>query len=136
MDWTPAVAGLRAAALVPARTLADVARTMDAGIPVTIAFTTAADDAAPGPAAPQPAAGHDQLRGRRAAADRPADRAASSSGTGRRFPAEFGCRAELPAELFIEAVRRRVSLVADRASPVRLGLLDGMRARGGGQRDR
>jgi len=36
-----------------------------------------------------------------------------------RFPAEFGCRAELPAELFMAAVRR-VSLVAERASPVRL----------------
>jgi DNA polymerase-3 subunit beta len=36
-----------------------------------------------------------------------------------RFPAGYGCRAELPAASMIEAVRR-VSLVADRASPVRL----------------
>src|SRR3984957_7264744 len=36
-----------------------------------------------------------------------------------RFPAEFGCRAVLPAEPFMAAVRR-VSLVADRANPVRL----------------
>jgi len=36
-----------------------------------------------------------------------------------RFPAEYGCRAEMPAASLIEAVRR-VSLVADRASPVRL----------------
>jgi DNA polymerase-3 subunit beta len=36
-----------------------------------------------------------------------------------RFPDEFGSRALLPAGTFIEAVRR-VSLVADRASPVRL----------------
>ena len=36
-----------------------------------------------------------------------------------RFPAEFGCRADVPAGPFTEAVRR-VSLVADRASPVRL----------------
>jgi DNA polymerase-3 subunit beta len=36
-----------------------------------------------------------------------------------RFPAEFGCRAEVPAGPFIDAVRR-VSLVAERASPVRL----------------
>ena len=36
-----------------------------------------------------------------------------------RFPASFGCRAEMPAAALIEAVRR-VSLVADRASPVRL----------------
>src|ERR1700722_9147867 len=57
VDWSPAVAGLRAAALVPARTLADVARTMAAGAPVTIAYTTAAGDDAPGPAEPHPAAG-------------------------------------------------------------------------------
>ena len=36
-----------------------------------------------------------------------------------RFPAEFGSRAVLPAAVFTEAVRR-VSLVADRATPVRL----------------
>jgi DNA polymerase-3 subunit beta len=36
-----------------------------------------------------------------------------------RFPAGYGCRAEMPAASLIEAVRR-VSLVADRASPVRL----------------
>ncbi len=36
-----------------------------------------------------------------------------------RFPTEFGCRADVAAGPFTEAVRR-VSLVADRASPVRL----------------
>jgi hypothetical protein len=36
-----------------------------------------------------------------------------------RFPAGYGCRAEMPAASLIEAVRR-VSLVADRATPVRL----------------
>jgi DNA polymerase-3 subunit beta len=36
-----------------------------------------------------------------------------------RFPSEFSCRADVPAGPFTEAVRR-VSLVADRASPVRL----------------
>src|SRR5262249_57550028 len=36
-----------------------------------------------------------------------------------RFPATFGCTAEMPAASLIEAVRR-VSLVADRASPIRL----------------
>jgi DNA polymerase-3 subunit beta len=36
-----------------------------------------------------------------------------------RFPTEFGCMAELPAEAFAEAVRR-VSLVAERGTPVQL----------------
>jgi DNA polymerase-3 subunit beta len=122
VDWTPAVPGLRAAALVPARTLADVARTMDAGTPVTVAFNApGADDSRSG--------------GASQAEPRPADGMISFEGGGRRltarliggdfiryrsrFPAEFGCRADLPAEPFMAAVRR-VSLVAERASPVRL----------------
>jgi DNA polymerase-3 subunit beta len=36
-----------------------------------------------------------------------------------RFPAEFSCVADLPAEAFAEAVRR-VSLVAERGTPVQL----------------
>ena len=36
-----------------------------------------------------------------------------------RFPDEFDCRADLPADLLIEAVRR-AALVAERAGPVRL----------------
>ena len=118
VDWTPAVAGLRAAALVPARTLADVARTMDAGIPVTIAFTTAGEDAGPAAAEPHPAGGMISFEGggrRLTARLIGADFIRYRS----RFPAEFGCRAELQAEPFMAAVRR-VSLVADRASPVRL----------------
>jgi len=122
VDWTPAVPGLRAAALVPARTLADVARTMGAGTAVTVAFNVPErDDARPG--------------GTAHAEPRPADGMISFEGGGRRltarliggdfiryrsrFPAEFGCRAELPAEPFMAAVRR-VSLVAERATPVRL----------------
>jgi DNA polymerase-3 subunit beta len=41
-----------------------------------------------------------------------------------RFPAGFGCRADLPAASITEAVRR-VSLVADRTSPVRLTFSQG-----------
>ena len=116
LRWEPARPGLRAIALVPARTLADAARTMVPGEPVPVAFTP------PG----EPASGRDphpvegmisfECRGRRL--------------TGRliggefiryrsRFPDGYGCRAEMPSGPFIEAVRR-VSLVADRASPVRL----------------
>jgi DNA polymerase III subunit beta len=116
--WTPAVAGLRAAALVPARTLADVARTMDAGVPVTIGFTRAAEDGGPPPGEPHPAGGMISFEGggrRLTARLIGADFIRYQS----RFPAEFGCRAELRAEPFMAAVRR-VSLVADRASPVRL----------------
>src|SRR5215472_5611289 len=66
--WEPAKAGLRAAAMVPARTLADVARTMGAGVPVTVAFGV--DDAGTGAAAesgparePRPADGMISFQG-------------------------------------------------------------------------
>jgi DNA polymerase-3 subunit beta len=115
LPWQPASDGLRAAALVPARTLAEAARTMAAGTPVTVAFDGGAESPDGGP--------------------RPAEGMISfDDGTRRltvrliagefiryqsRFPTEFGCRAEVPAAAFIEAVRR-VSLVAERTTPVRL----------------
>jgi DNA polymerase III subunit beta len=127
--WDPATAGLRAAALVPARTLADVARTMAAGVPVTVAFGVS--DGQAGGTGNQATAPVARARDE----PRPAEGMISFEGGGRRltarliagefiryrsrFPAEFSCRAELPAGPFIEAVRR-VSLVAERASPVRL----------------
>jgi DNA polymerase III subunit beta len=112
IGWSPAGDGIRASALVPARTLADMARTTGPGTPVTISFSQPAADEA-----------------------RPADGMISFEGSGRRltarliggefikyqsrFPAEYGCSADLPAGPFTEAVRR-VSLVADRTSPVQL----------------
>jgi DNA polymerase-3 subunit beta len=126
--WEPAAAGLRAVAMVPARTLADVARTMSAGEPVTVAFGV--DDAG-ARAVPEARSGRDP---------RPVDGVISFEGGDRRltarliggefiryrsrFPAEFGSQATVPAGLFTEAVRR-VSLVAERASPVRLAFGSG-----------
>jgi len=134
--WDPAVPDLRAVALVPARTLADVARTMAAGVPVTVAF--GANDGEPGGAGYPPRA--PAAPGRAAGEPRPAEGMISFEGGGRRltarliagefiryrsrFPADFSCRAELPAGPLIEAVRR-VSLVAERASPVRLSFAPG-----------
>jgi DNA polymerase III subunit beta len=112
LGWEPADTSIHASALVPARTLADVARTMSTGRPVTIAFGQ-----------PDPSAA------------RPADGLISFEGGGRRlvarligaefiryasrFPKGFEAGAELPAVPFTEAVRR-VSLVADRTTPVQL----------------
>jgi DNA polymerase-3 subunit beta len=121
LTWQPTAPDLRAAALVPARTLAEVARTMTAGVPVTIAFGDGDGQA--------PAGAHGNGE------PRPAEGMISFDGGGRRltvrliagefiryqsrFPSEFGCRADVPAVAFTEAVRR-VSLVAERATPVRL----------------
>lgn len=123
--WEPAAPGLRAVAMVPARTLADFARTMTAGAAVTVAF---------GAAGPDGSAREPRQDGT-AREPRPADGLISFEGASRRltarlvagefikyrsrFPAEFGSRATLPAGSFIAAVRR-VSLAADRVSPVRL----------------
>jgi DNA polymerase-3 subunit beta len=123
VPWDPAMPGLRAAAMVPARTLGDAARSMTAGVPVTVAFEAGQSGAGAVPAEGQ------------ARDPRPADGVISFDGGNRRltarlisgefikyqsrFPDGFGSQAMLPAGLFTEAVRR-VSLVADRASPVRL----------------
>ena len=116
LHWAPANPGIRAIALVPGRTLADAARVMVPGVPVSLSFAVPEDTAGRGD--PRPVEGMISFDsgGRRL--------------TGRliggefiryesRFPAGYGCRAEMPAASLIEAVRR-VSLVADRATPVRL----------------
>jgi DNA polymerase III subunit beta len=115
--WEPAVAGLRAVAMVPARTLADVAKTMSSRTPVTIAFGAAPEDTG-AEREPRPVDGMISFEG--------GNRRLTARLIGgefiryrSRFPAEFGSRAVLPAVAFTEAVRR-VSLVADRATPVRL----------------
>jgi DNA polymerase III subunit beta len=121
--WEPVARGLRAAAMVPARTLADVARSVAAGVPVTVAFEAgqSGTEAAPaeGPARdPRPADGVISFEGgnRRLTARLIGGEFIKYQS---RFPDGFGSRATLRAGPFTEAVRR-VSLVADRASPVRL----------------
>jgi DNA polymerase III subunit beta len=139
VPWIPAVPDLRAAVMVPARTLADVARTMASGADVTVAFGTA--QASTAQAGTVAAAEAGPGREARTARDpRPADGMISFEGARRRltarliggefikyrsrFPDEFGSRALLPAGPFTEAVRR-VSLVAERATPVRLAFNPG-----------
>jgi DNA polymerase III subunit beta len=134
VPWTPAAPGLRAAAMVPARTLADVARTMAPGVPVTVAFGAGQADGSAAPVKGEGEAGGASGAGG-GRNPRPADGMISFEGGNRRltarliggefiryrsrFPDEFGSRALVPGVAFTEAVRR-VSLVADRATPVRL----------------
>lgn len=112
LPWDPALPLAHRSVLVPARTLADVARTMAPGKPVTIGVAQSARDGA-----------------------RAADGLICFEGGGRRltarligtefiryearFPAGYAASAELPAGPFTEAVRR-VSLVAERGAPVQL----------------
>ncbi len=116
MPWAAARPGLRAAALVPARTLADAARAMTPGMPVSVAFGTGPESAADGPggraaggSAPRPprrrgtAPGrrHDQLRDGRPAADRTADRRGVHP-----VPVPVPGRVRLPGRGARRAVRR------------------------------
>jgi DNA polymerase III subunit beta len=110
--WDPVDPQARFSALVPAKTLAEVARTMAPGKPVTISIGRPEQDSA-----------------------HPADGVICFEGGGRRltarligaefiryegrFPDGFEASAELPADPFTEAVRR-VSLVADRGAAVQL----------------
>jgi DNA polymerase III subunit beta len=112
VSWEPADPAVRATALVPARTLADVARTMRTGHPVTIAFgKPGAGGAAPSDGMISFEGGGRRLTARLIGAE--------FIRYDSRFPKSFDACAELPAGAFTEAVRR-VSLVADRATPVQL----------------
>jgi DNA polymerase-3 subunit beta len=122
MPWEPVQPALRAAALVPARTLADAARAMTPGVPVSVAFAPGAPGAKPSDE-PRPAEGMISfgIGGRRLTTRLIGGEFIRYRS---RFPTEFGCRADVAAGPFTEAVRR-VSLVADRASPVRLTFAPG-----------
>ena len=124
--FSPAEPLIRALALVPARIMVEVARTFGQPGPVAVAFESDPDaSGVVGPASgrdandrPRPAeglvsfeSGDRRLTARLIAGEFIRYRS--------RFGDEFACRAELPAVLVIEAVRR-AALVAERAGPVRL----------------
>lgn len=117
LTWAPGAAGGgRVAVLVPAHTLSEAARMMTPGTPVRIMLGDGGDATQPGSHGTADAmigfeSGERSLTTRLLAGEFPRYR--------ERFPAEFGCVADLPADAFAEAVRR-VSLVAERGTPVQL----------------
>jgi DNA polymerase-3 subunit beta len=134
LSWSPARPDASGSYLIPARTLVDAARTMAPGVPVTVRLRSDRDRDAE-LTREYGAAAADDPGAARSAATRAADAMIGFESGGRRlttrliageyikyrsrFPADFACRADLPAAPFIEAVRR-VSLVAERGSAVRL----------------
>jgi DNA polymerase-3 subunit beta len=108
LAWDPHGSPGPLAILVPARTLADAARMMHPGTPVSIMLRDESD-------------GGDAMIGFEAGGRRLTTRLLAGEFVKyrSRFPGEFGCVADLPAEAFAEAVRR-VSLVAERGTPVQL----------------
>jgi DNA polymerase III subunit beta len=141
LGWSPARPGARGTLLVPARTLADAARMMAPGVPVRI--LTRGADRAVGSRAAQGAQGGQRAQGDEAdpaGSLRAADAMIGFESGGRRlttrliagdyikysskFPADFGSRGDMPAARLAEAVRR-VALVAERGSSVRLSFEPG-----------
>jgi DNA polymerase-3 subunit beta len=128
LGWHPAPgfgdAG-RVSLLVPARTLSDAAKIMSAGTEVAIMLRPDGDRAGGGTSGAGGGAaeamigfdaGERRLTARLLAGEFVRYRS--------RFPDEFGCTADLPAEAFAEAVRR-VALVAERGTPVQLTFAPG-----------
>ncbi|HEY1704314.1 MAG TPA: DNA polymerase III subunit beta [Trebonia sp.] len=116
LEWNPApgASGHEGISLlVPARTMADAARMMAATEPARIFLRPGEDEAGGG--------GGDAMIGFETRERRLTTRllAGDFIKYRSRFPSEFGCTAELPASAFAEAIRR-VSLVAERGTPVQL----------------
>jgi DNA polymerase-3 subunit beta len=126
LGWRPAPgfgdAG-RVSLLVPARTLGDAAKMMTAGTEVAIMVRPGADRGAAsseGGGAAEAMIGFDAGERRLTARLLAGEFVRYRS----RFPQDFGCTADLPAEAFAEAVRR-VALVAERGTPVQLTFAPG-----------
>ena len=134
LGWNPARPDASSTLLVPAKTLADAARMMAPGIPVRI-MTRGTDRAG---ARSGPRTQRDEADP--AGSLRAADAMIGFESGGRRlttrliageyikytskFPADFGSCADMPAARLAEAVRR-VALVAERGSSVRLSFEPG-----------
>ncbi|HUK69435.1 MAG TPA: DNA polymerase III subunit beta [Streptosporangiaceae bacterium] len=119
LHWNPRQPDIDATALVPARTLADTARSLTSGAEVSIALG---------------------LRGQAAAVTATGEGMIGFEGGGRRtttrlldgefpkfrslLPDQVNAVAELPTSAFTESVKR-VSLVAERSTPVRLSFSAG-----------
>ncbi|HEY6497048.1 MAG TPA: DNA polymerase III subunit beta [Trebonia sp.] len=129
LDWNP-VPGAgdqsRMALLVPARTLNDAARMMSQGTDVRIVLHHGGDTPGATPPDVTGAGTAEAMIGFESGDRRLTARllAGEFIRYRSRFPEEFGCSAELPADAFAEAVRR-VALVAERGTPVQLTFAPG-----------
>ena len=108
LRWSPTQPGLSTAVLVPARVLGDTARALTSGAEVAISL------------------GGDSLIGFAGAGRQTTTRLLSGEYPKYQslLPSEFSATAELPAASFAEAVKR-VALVAERNTPVRLAFSAG-----------
>ncbi|MEP6761647.1 MAG: DNA polymerase III subunit beta [Sporichthyaceae bacterium] len=112
LAWTPEQSGLSAIALVPARTLADTAKSLAGADKVTVALASGT--------------GTEGLVGFEGAGRRTTSRLLDGEFPKYRslLPAESPIRATVETAALIESVRR-VALVAERNTPIRLSFSDG-----------
>ena len=115
LAWTPAQDGMQAEVLIPVRALTDVARLAAPAAEVAI-HIGASEGFAGDPGIAGFEAGSWQATTRLLAGEYPQVR--------KLIPAEFSCTAEVPAGAFIQAIKR-VALVAERNTPVRLAFTKG-----------
>jgi len=126
LGWNPAQTGVRGTLLVPAKTMSDAARMMTPGVPVRIMMrgepVTPAGEPGPGDAL----RAADAMIGFESAGRRLTTRLIAGEYIKymSRFPDDFGSRGDMPAIPLAEAVKR-VALVAERGSPVKLSFGDG-----------
>ena len=124
LGWNPARPGTSSTLLVPARTLADAARMMAPGVPVRI--MTRGTDGDPRTATTKNSGPADAMIGFESGGRRLTTRliAGEYIKYSSKFPADFGSYGDMPAVALAEAVRR-VALVAERGSSVRLSFEPG-----------
>jgi DNA polymerase III subunit beta len=127
LGWNPARPGTGSTLLVPAKTLSDAARMMVPGVPVRI--MTRGTDGGSGSATArhtQGSAATDAMIGFESGGRRLTTRliAGEYIKYSSKFPADFGSCGDMPAAPLAEAVRR-VALVAERGSSVRLSFEPG-----------
>ena len=116
LEWSPVQSDLSVSALVPARVLSDTAKSLTAGSQLTIALATAGGEGLIGFVSE--AAG-----GQRRTTTRLIEGAFPN--VRQLFPATSEITAQLEVAALIDAVKR-VSLVAGRNTPIRLGFSDGL----------
>jgi DNA polymerase-3 subunit beta len=128
LAWASADPQARGTLLVPAKTLADAARMMAPGVPVQIMMRDgqAANGTSGSGDSPRGVPGSDAMIGFESGGRRLTTRliAGEYIKYSNRFPAEFGSCGDMPAVPLVEAVKR-VALVAERGSSVRLSFGDG-----------
>jgi len=120
LSWHPEAPGLTTTALVPARTLADTAKALTSGPEVAVALSTGS--------------GGEGMIGFEGAGRRTTSRLLEGEFPKYRslLPSESSAVAEIPTAPLVEAVKR-VALVAERNTPIRLGFsADGVVLEAGG----